>query len=239
MTAENSASRFSFEQMHLLDGAFVSPIVGSNAIVRKVHPTVDPDDLRRIVEIENSPDKRRWFENVPVERPPMTEEDALREVLDRENHIVLAVAGLSTRKDIHEAHEDGKLQGVLYFNQESEFRMRQLQEQRLIPQAQGLILEASYAKWPPAPGGQVSDALRIACKKILDQAASVGEEVVINAYIMNDDRGTNVASVRVLLSAGFEEKGNVKYDETGQYNDRLFVLNPEKLEETITSRQTP
>lgn len=52
----------------------------------------------------------------------------------------------------------------------------------------------------------------------------------------SDTGEQNIASMRVLSSCGFEERGRVQYDDTAKTKDRLFVLDWDRLRERIESR---
>ncbi len=230
---------FNFQQIHLLNGIFAEPMLTRRAEIRRIYPTVEPDDLTRLIEIENDPEKIKWFESRPENHVEMTRSEALHYVLDKKCHTVVAVAGHPAREDIKEANEEEKLQGFISFNPETNYRMDQLIRDGLLPDnlkspLPDLVLEVSYAKWHKAFGGQMADSLRNACFAILKH--TTGYDVVINAYIINDNRGYNLDSEHVLLASGFEQKGEIHYDTDTSFKDKLFTLNPELLAQKLENQ---
>ena len=136
-------------------------------------------------------------------------------------------AGLSTREDIKEVHEEEKLQGVIHLNSEPRFRLEQLYSGGFISPDSGLpdlVVEVSYAKWGKAPSGQMADGLRIVVKNIMEQRERFKRDIILTAYIIDDVRGTNEASAHVLEACGFKEVGKIRYDLDALENDRLFIL---------------
>ncbi len=236
MTNHERLEIFDFQQIHLLDGIFAEPLLTTRAEIRRIYPTVEPDDLTRLVEIENDPEKIMWFESRPENHIQMTKREALSYVLDKRHHTIVAVAGLPGRPDIKEANEEEKLQGFISFNPETNFRMNQLTQESLLPEnlkspLPDLVLEVSYAKWNSALSGQMADSLRNATWAVLQHTQ--GYDLVINAYVINDTRGYNMDSEHVLLASGFEEKGEIFYDSEMSNKDKLFTLNPKLLAQKL------
>ncbi len=225
--------------LNTLNSLFRQPILGPDVEVRRVHPG-DHEELSRILAIEEDPNKVRWFESRPENHTAKSRVEMVKYILDKKHHIILAAAGLPSRQDIHEAHEEEKLQGLVYVNPETAFRMQQLRDDQLIPDQYGmaadLVLEISYAKWGPAPHRQMADAVRQVCIGILSHSVWFGHTVAITAYVMEDERGSNEDSVHVLLASGFEEKGKVQYDAQARAKDRFFLLNEAKLDQIIAAR---
>ena len=214
-------------------------IIGQRAAIREVNLN-DPDEIRRLMTIDQSPGHIKWFNSKPEDFTAMDEEGIL-EFVTAPGHRLFVVSGSSQHSDINKSHEVGKLQGWVKVNPDDETRVVELREKKIVPQNYLPIIEISYAKLPDAPSGQKASGVRQVCI----EAVKLNREhkpqrdypnLSIVAYVIDDERGTNEDSIPVLEAAGFEEKGKVRYDEDASQPDRVFVLNWEKLDEKLKSK---
>lgn len=174
----------------------------------------DPEEKKRLWEIETDSSVAKFVEHLSSSEDEMVEMAKLER-----DYLFLAVEGKEGHVDEAEV---GKLQGWISIYKEEKRRLLRLQKHGLIDAFRdGLrILEIGFAKHPKAKSGQMASALRQALHLLREEHKSDGEhELVITAY--TDE--ANEASMRVLLAAGFEQKGKVKYHVKNAGHDYLFV----------------
>lgn len=127
--------------------------------------------------------------------------------------------------------------------------MQQMHDKNILPpteeDAHGpKMFEVTYAKLATAPLKQMASGLRQVLVTLGHMNAMIdaeAEEVgnkpnfVITAYIIDDDRGTNLDSIKVLEAAGFVERAGIRYDEEAPHEDRLFVLDWDRLQAILNT----
>ena len=214
-------------------------IVGQHAAIREVN-TSDPDEIRRLMEIDRSPGHIKWFNSRPEDFTSMNETE-MRDFVADPNHHLYIVSGSSLHNEIRKRSEVGRLQGWVKVNPDDDKRVEELRNQKIIPQNKLPVFEISYAKHPDAPSGQMASGVRQVCIEgvklnlVLDPESNRPYMSIV-AYVIDDERGTNKESIQVLEASGFEEKRKVIYDEAASRPDRVFVLNWEKLDEKLKSK---
>lgn len=202
---------------------------GETCAIRPVN-TADPGEMSRLAQLDRDWTRIRWFESVPDKYAPLDPEELDEFARDNSNHLLFVVSG--TKKVT--VTEKGKMQGWVKINADSEFRVKQIKENRLIgtPGRGKLdILEISFARLANAAAGQMASGVRQVCAEIMKNLLSDKRQVVIVAYVMPG----NENSLHLLLASAFEEKGRVQYGPDACEKDHFFVLNWKKLAEKLQS----
>lgn len=202
-------------------------------IIRPVNVN-DSEEMARVVEIEDDPLRIRWFYNNPSDYHKKSPQELVDFLTNTKgNDLVFAVFGDPKREDIRILNESNKLQGLVYVNPETDFRRDELKKLFPIDESK-LTLEVSYAKRNSALGGQMGKGVRQVCRQLAGLNNNYDRKnIIINAYIMTDERGTNEPSVKLLEASGFEETGRIFYDPSIKDPDRLFTLNWDKLDQLL------
>lgn len=216
-------------------------IVGQRSAIRRLN-VQDPDDLRRLRMIDISSGHIKWFFSRPEMFIPLKKDELIDFASDQWNHFLYGISGSEAHDQVRNNHETGKLQGWVKVNPDEDSRVAQLQKLGLLEEGnKEPVIEVSYAKLPDAPSGQMASGLRQVCVEIAGINAELRPDrnfpsMKIVAYVIDDDRGNNEESVKVLEVSGFEEKGRVRYDEDAPMSDRVFILNWEKLDAILKNK---
>lgn len=217
-------------------------IKGQEAAIRRVRPHY-LKELIRLQVIEEDPIK--WFVSRSEAYTPLTEAELTAFKSPTNDLLVYAVSGAMGRSDIEELGEVGKLHGLIYINPDSKIRIAQLQAKGLTPSiSTPRILEVSYAKLPTALAGQMASGLRQVCVEIARMNASIDTQsneptIMINAYVIDDERGLNSESINVLHASGFVERGKIRYDNEASATDRVFTLDWKNLDAKLKLAADP
>jgi len=218
-------------------------IFGQRSSIRFFDPK-DREDMRRLKETCNDPKAKKWMD----ELEEMEDDDFIEwsKEQGKGNSFLFAIAGepeVVTKEDI------GETQGFVYFYSEASEKRRaaRLEKEGMLPKGTvkgQTVFEISYATFPDSPPKQVSSALRQACIWINNHAGNVDEDslepkMIVMAFISPE----NSESRLVLEAAGFEKKGETKYDKDSEEKDEVYILNwkllNDKLKESSLQKISP
>lgn len=173
----------------------------------------DPEEKKRLWEIEKDKDVASYVEDLAED-----EEELSDFCVCERDYLVLAVEGKEGHVDESEA---GKLQGWLTFYNDEKRRLERLSKAGLANLLEdGIrVLELGFARHPRAKSGQMASALRQALGLLFDEHRKLGLKLVVTAYA--DE--TNQASKRVLVGAGFDFRGKIKYRVKNKTEDHFYV----------------
>lgn len=164
------------------------------------------NDLRRLMKIDRASAVQKWMSG------GASSGKELKDFFRSRNSFHWAVSGWRgvAKKEI------GKLQGWIRFEKDEDTRV-----DRLINRGACLegtrVYEISFAKLPGAAPHQMSQAVCLACLKLVKRFKG---KVAITAYVSPQ----NVGSLRILFRAGFAKVGRVKYSHRAKKLDRVLVL---------------
>jgi len=225
------------EELRNLDPVTTSRV--EVADLDRITGELDPRDLAKLREIDVDPARVFWFESEPASYEPLTDEQLEEFAKGANDHLLFIVRG----SGLVEGADKGEIQGWIKVNPDDPSRIDQLVEQGIVTDRKNsLVLEVSYTATRGAPAHQMSSALRQLCYrygKAFNQLDGTNTNVLITAYVQDktdpDTGEQNIASMRVLSSCGFEERGGVQYDDLAETKDHLFVLNWGRLQERVKS----
>lgn len=175
----------------------------------------DPEEKKRLWEIETNSLVVKFVGNISE-----TDEDLVTFAIPQKHYLVLAIEGKSGYVDEDEV---GKLQGWITVYPEDKRRLARLQKNGLVDlMEKGLrVLEIGFAKHPKARSGQMGSAVRQVMRLLHQEHATDGEHrLVVTAYTNQ----TNLASMRVLAAAGFEQVGKMPYLVKDKHHDCVYLL---------------
>lgn len=222
-------------------------IAGETAAIRRIRGN-DSEEFKRLAEIDKDPNRIQWFESRPDDYVVMNSTELRAFAQESNKHLLFIVSG----SEQVSSEEKYKLQGWIKVNPDAEDRIRQIKERKPIelPEATKLeMVEISYARHPDASPHQMASAVRQVCVKLASMMsnadklsstsyAELYKNIIVTAYVL-DKEPPNTASINVLRSAGFEEKGKIRYDAYMEKDDRLFVLNWDTLFQKISQKVDP
>lgn len=208
-------------------------VIGQKSAVGLID-TEDKTDMLRV----NLIDKDSKVDELMISTPCTSARELMKWCKGNKNEFLFAIRGSEGVGNL----EKGELQGWVYFYQEDKKRLRELERRGIIslpPKAK--IFEISYAKIPWSPKGQVASGIRqalILLPKEWERRNKLGsifyeiynKQVLVTAYI---DPAKNSESRYVLENCGFIKKGSIKYDETPEREDDVYVLDWDKLYEKL------
>jgi hypothetical protein len=211
------------------ENVFHSP--GENAAIRFFEPQ-SKEDLEAIREILHHKEVRKWMDDAG-----RISESDYREWAGTDSDTSFLFAVHDARKS--DPEEAKYLHGFVYFYSEREekFRVRRMEKHGFMQTAVGqrYALEVSFARRPSPDGstsgsGLMSSALRQGClqvKMLLDSPQKPAVELF--AFVDPENSGGQ----RTLEAAGFEKKGEMKYDWDSEEKTFLYFLNWDLLNQKV------
>lgn len=207
-------------------------VYGETSGIRRVHPEI-PDDLKILEEIDNDPQRITWFESRPQDYVPKARNELIKFATSDNEHLLYAVSGAEGTVDDEEV---GRLQGWVLVKPDEQIRIREMVSKGFISDeaSKNPVLEFEYARRKDAASGQMASAVRQVALLMAEISLESTDEtpfpppLIVTAYII-DKEPENTASINVLQAAGFEEVGEIQFDDAAEKPDRLFVLNWQKL----------
>ncbi len=216
----------------LFENMYHSP--GENAAIRFCDPN-SRDDFFALQTILQTKQVKKWMD----ETKPLSESE-YREWAGAEEDTSFLFAVHDTR--IKTPEEASRLMGFVYFYSEKEERIRvnRLVKRGLMAEAVGqrYALEVSFARYALPDGqqtgsGLMSSAVRQGCLQVQTLLGSTSQpQVELFAFVDPE----NFAAQRTLEAAGFEKRGEMKYDWDSYEEDFFYLLNWQKLHQKVRDK---
>lgn len=172
--------------------------------IRKISSD-NPVDFDRIRTIDRDPHVLRWLVGIPI-----SDDELLDFVTNKPGYLIYGIFGL---KDYVDQTEINQLQGWITFRRIASEQLKMLSLAHLsVPNS---AWEISYAKYPPAKPGQISDGIGLAITEFITHHQSSS----IVAFI--DPK--NIASEIIIKKNSFLNIGSAFYDSDSPAKDNIWV----------------
>ncbi|MCX6727135.1 MAG: hypothetical protein NTY75_05040 [Candidatus Shapirobacteria bacterium] len=166
----------------------------------------NPIDFDRIRIIDRDPHVLCWMAGIPI-----SDEELLDFITDKHDYFIYGISGLKGYVDQTEVDQ---LQGWITFRSVASEQLKMLSLAHLsIPEN---VWEISYAKYPPAKPGQISDGIGLAITEFLTyhQSSSI--------IAFTDPK--NIASEIVIQKNNFINIGLAHYDSDSLTLDHVWIF---------------